>query len=100
MTIHQCRAEIDEIDAELLKLMNRRVELAMTVGELKRDGGLPLYDPRREEEIIRRAQHTNSGPLDEPAVIKLFRRIIHITRRIEAHHVEARLAPVQSSEVA
>lgn len=103
MTIQQCRAEIDAIDDELLRLTNRRVQLAMTVGELKRDAGLPLYDPKRESDIIAHAQRVNPGALDADSITELFRRIIHITRRIEARHVEAAAADtclqVQPQEV-
>lgn len=101
MTIKQCRAEIDAIDDALLSLMNRRVQLAMLVGELKRDAGLPLYDPSRESDIIAHAQRANPGPLDAVSITKLFRRIIHITRRIEARHVEAAHTPlkIQPQEV-
>lgn len=92
MTISQCRAEIDMIDDELLRLMNRRVTLAMTVGESKRTAGLPLYDARRERHIIERVHDSNVGPLDNEAVTKLFRRIIHITRTAEARHVDTQHA--------
>ncbi len=84
MTIEDWRAEIDAIDNELLQLMNRRAQLAVLVGALKRGAGLPLYDQEREAEVLKRACRANSGPLDAEAVTKLFRRIIRESRRVEA----------------
>jgi chorismate mutase/prephenate dehydratase len=44
MHIKDCREEIDRIDAELLRLLNRRALLALEIGELKARAGLPLKD--------------------------------------------------------
>ena len=48
MGIKEWRAEIDIIDNELLRLMNRRARLAVRVGRIKSSAGLPLADPERE----------------------------------------------------
>jgi chorismate mutase-like protein len=83
MTIEYWRTEIDEVDRELLRLLNRRARLAAKVGTLKRAAGLPLTDPEREQLVLRRLQQANTGPLDHRAINKLFRRIIRESRRVE-----------------
>jgi len=93
MDIEYWRTEIDEIDRELLRLLNRRARLAMKVGALKRARGLAFCDPERERLVLRTLQQANTGPLDQRAIIKLFRRIIGESRRIEAQIVE----PVKSA---
>jgi len=87
MDIEYWRMEIDQIDNQLLQLLNMRAALAVNVGVLKRAGGLPVIDPEREREILLRVQRCNTGPLDERAITKLFRRIIHESRQIEARTV-------------
>ncbi|HKZ78979.1 MAG TPA: chorismate mutase [Pyrinomonadaceae bacterium] len=84
MGIKEWRAEIDVIDNELLRLINRRVRLAVRVGTVKRRAGLPLSDPDREREVLARAQEINVGPLDDRAVARIFRRIIHESRRVQS----------------
>ena len=84
MNIEYWRAEIDEIDRELLQLLNRRARLAMKVGALKRTAGMPFCDPEREHIVLRTLQQANTGPLDQRAVAKLFRRIIVESRRVQA----------------
>jgi len=84
MNIEYWRTEIDEIDRELLQLLNRRARLAMKVGALKRTAGLPCCDPEREHVVLTTLQKANTGPLDQSAVAKLFRRIIVESRRVEA----------------
>ena len=97
MDIEHWRVEIDEIDDHLLRLLNMRARLAVKVGALKRIRGLPLTDQEREREVLLRVRRNNSGPLDERAVTKLFRRIIRESRRVEAH--TAANVPIQPHEV-
>lgn len=84
MDIDHWRKEIDDIDAELLRLLNMRARLAMKVGALKQAQHLPFCDPDRERTVLQRLQEMNAGPLDERAIDKLFRRIICESRRVES----------------
>ncbi|MCA1556215.1 MAG: chorismate mutase [Acidobacteria bacterium] len=88
MNIEDWRAEIDAVDRELLRLLNRRAQLGAKIGELKVAGGLPLCDPEREQYVLTRACQTNNGPLDERAVAKIFRRLIRESRRVQARAME------------
>lgn len=89
MDIEHWRKEIDEVDAQLLRLLNMRARLALKVGALKRAKKLPFCDPDREQYVLTRLQHLNTGPLDERAVYKLFRRIIRESRRIQTNVASA-----------
>ena len=41
------RVEIDAVDAQLLRLLNKRAKLAQRVGEVKQKYDQPLYRPER-----------------------------------------------------
>ncbi|HEU4872180.1 MAG TPA: chorismate mutase [Pyrinomonadaceae bacterium] len=84
MDIEHWRREIDDIDAELLRLLNMRARLALKVGALKQAADIPFLDADRERTVLQRLQEINDGPLDERAVGKVFRRIIRESRRLEA----------------
>jgi chorismate mutase len=84
MNIADWRAEIDEIDNELLRLLNERSRLALKLGESKRRAGLALCDREREREVVARVCRANRGPLDERAVTLIFRRIIRESLRAQA----------------
>ena len=83
MRIEDCREEIDRIDGELLRLLNRRARLALEIGELKARAGLPVKDEGREREVLSRSSNANSGPLGQNSVARIFRRIIRESRRVE-----------------
>jgi chorismate mutase len=89
MSIEDWRAEIDEIDDQLLRLLNMRALVAAKIGRVKRAAGLPLSDEERERQVVQRMQNGNAGPLDEGAVMQLFECIIRESRRVESAVVVA-----------
>src|SRR5258708_29360843 len=88
MEIENWRGEIDCLDNELLSLLNRRAQLALKVGESKKGSGLSVCDHTREREVTERMCSINTGPLDDRAIIELFRAIIHESRRIQIRSME------------
>src|SRR5712672_954632 len=83
MSIDDGRARIDELDSELLRLLNERARIALKVGESKKQAGASLCDHTREREVIERLSAANEGPLDDRAIVELYRAIIHESRRIQ-----------------
>jgi chorismate mutase/prephenate dehydratase len=83
MSIDDWRARIDELDGELLRLLNERAQIALKVGESKKEAGASLCDHTREREVIERLCAANGGPLDDRAIVELYRAIIHESRRIQ-----------------
>ena len=81
--ISRWRRRIDELDLELIRILNERAQCAIEIGKVKRQGNLAIYDPKREEEIVRMMQRQNHGPLDAQGVRRLFEMIIDESRRIE-----------------
>lgn len=61
MELSELRAELDAIDAQMLTLFERRMELSAAVAKYKKDQGLPVRDAIREEAILARAMDT-AGP--------------------------------------
>jgi chorismate mutase len=83
------RKRIGEIDQELVKLLNERSQCAVEIGHLKKQLGLPAWQPQREAEILRNVVKSNAGPLDDAAIRRLFERIIDEARSLERHSMES-----------
>ncbi|TRO82584.1 chorismate mutase [Desulfuromonas acetexigens] len=83
MTIDEIRVRIDELDRLLLKIFNERADLALQIGEIKKELGLAVYDPAREKRIFEAMQAANPGPLDNGAIVRMFERVIDESRRLE-----------------
>jgi len=83
MDISHWRKRIDEIDAQLAKLLSERSHCVIEIGKIKRQKQLPVYDPEREKEILERLLRDNRGPLENEALKRLFERILDESRRVE-----------------
>ncbi len=77
------RRRLDQIDDQLMKLLNSRSACAVEIGRIKRQIGMPVYQPEREKWILDRAERNNPGPLDSGAVRRVFERVIDESRRLE-----------------
>ena len=47
--LQEYRDEIEKIDEELAKLICKRMDVSLKIGQLKKDNNLSIYDPKREE---------------------------------------------------
>ncbi len=88
MDIEDWRREIDDIDLQVLKLLNKRAEYSIAIGDLKFERNLPVYSPEREKLIIERLIDKNPGPLTGDSVRRIFERIIDESRKLEKDECE------------
>ncbi len=78
-----CRDRIDDVDRRLIALLNERTCIVDEIGKLKRKLQLPIYEPRREDEVYRNVVKSNSGPLSPEALKRVFERIIDEMRTVQ-----------------
>lgn len=96
-TVANPRAEIDAIDAKILRLLNERAEIALRVGARKTDAAASLCDPNREREVLSRLRAENSGPLDNRAVENIFERVIDESLILQQRTYGRRHEPAQEN---
>ena len=87
------RDQIDGIDDTILELINRRLNLAKRIGDLKKGSGNRVVDSTRESEILRRLTAQNMGPLNPNVLHHIFIDIIAAARAIQASQRVAYLGP-------
>jgi chorismate mutase len=79
-----CRSQIEEIDLKLIALLAERVALGQRTRVLKQAVGLPILDPQREAEVIRRAVVAARGKsLPIEPVRQIFWHIVGLSRRAQ-----------------
>ena len=83
MNISDWRRKIDAIDTALLHLLNLRAEMAIEVGKVKDEQGLPLRVPVREKEILARLKTLNPGPFDGQAIDDIYQVILREATRLQ-----------------
>ena len=79
--IEKTRKSIDEIDEEILRLLSKRKNLAKEVGKLKESFGLPVFDKKREEEILNKiSKKAGELGLNINSVLDIFGAIFQNSR--------------------
>ena len=78
-----CRRRIDVVDLKLLELLNERTKIVEEIGRIKQNLTLPIYEPKREEQVFFNVTTNNRGPLTGEALKRIFERIIDEMRSIQ-----------------
>ena len=94
--LKELRDTLDNIDDEVLKLLNKRMETVHKVGELKATSGGAIYRPEREKDIINRLETQSisaNGALTRGAIEALFLEVFAISRNLELPENIAYLGP-------
>ena len=81
--IETLRSQIDDLDREIVKLLNRRARLGLEIGGAKARSGRPVSDDDREREVLVRVAMANDGPLPQDALLALYRQLIATIKRLE-----------------
>ena len=87
MDIADWRRQIDEIDRKLVELISQRARAAHEIGKLKRDIGMPIYEPNRERAVFENARRANKGPLPDRDLQRIYERIMDIMRAIQKEEI-------------
>lgn len=77
------RRDIDQVDAELIGLLERRVTLAREVGAIKGMDNRPYFTPERERQIYDRLEARGGQHLTGQQLIAIFREVISAARAAE-----------------
>lgn len=97
MNLEDWRGEIDEIDREIVKLIERRARVVRKIGEIKMTSRLPARDKLREIDVLRNIRTASTGGMSEVALVRIFSEIMRESRELQrtilersAEGVEAR----------
>lgn len=91
--LEKLRKEIDRIDLEIMRLLNERASLAISIGKIKKEERLAAHVPQREREIYERLEKENKGPFPNEALRVVFREIMSASLALELPLRVAYLGP-------
>ncbi|MDP2755805.1 MAG: prephenate dehydratase [Nitrospirota bacterium] len=92
--LKKLRREIDEIDDEILKLLNKRANIVIEIAHIKRNEKAKFYSPEREREILERLTALNKGPFPNDTLKVIFREILSASLSLEEPLKVACLGPL------
>ena len=86
--LSECRVLIDAVDLRILELLNERTSIVQEIGKVKQTLTLPIYEPKREEQVFANITSHNEGPLPNDAVKRVFERIIDEMRSVQQQRMQ------------
>lgn len=83
-TLEQLRERINAVDSQIVKLLAERVKIALALGYEKKRLGKEVYDPEREEVVMRGIRNLAVAEgLNPEDVEPIYRGIITVARRAQ-----------------
>jgi chorismate mutase len=86
--VRELRERVDSVDLELIEALSERARIVQELMVLKGEAGAPVYDPRREEEILQSVVERNPGPIYDSSMRDIFELILHRIRDLEIQRGE------------
>lgn len=81
--IESYRTTIDELDGKIVELLNARADQSLAIRALKPAAGMEsVYDPDREERIMRRLEGLSDGPMRAEDVRAIYATILKVMKQI------------------
>lgn len=93
MILNKLRHHINTVDKKIIRLLNERTKLALTIGKAKIKNGKSIYSPERETEVYNHLEKLNKGPLPKQALKSIYREIMSSALGLQKKLIVAYLGP-------
>ena len=80
--LKKLRKDFDEIDDKIVDLLNKRGNFAITIGNIKKNLKLEIYQPKREEELIERIKNKQTTFTKE-SMVAIWKEIISASKAVQ-----------------
>ena len=88
MDLLEIRNEIDGIDAQIVELYEKRMEVCKKVAQYKIETGKKVFDKVREEEKIKKVKSLATNDFNKMGVEELFEQIMSMSRKLQYQMLE------------
>ena len=87
-SLNETREKINSIDKEMARLFEERMKAAEAVAEYKKEHGLAIFDPEREEAVIKNGSEFISGDIYKEYYTNFQRSTMAISRAYQSRLME------------
>jgi chorismate mutase / prephenate dehydratase len=87
------RNKIDKIDSDILRFLNNRALLTLSIGKIKEKGKKPVFSPVRESDIYSKLLKLNKGPLKNDSLRSIYSEIMSASLALQGRLKIAYLGP-------
>ena len=83
MDLKELRKEIDAVDAEIVKLFEKRMEISERMAAYKQKAGIPVRDEKREKEKILNVQSLTHTEFNRQHIEELYTLLMSLSRQFQ-----------------
>lgn len=83
MILEEARKEINEIDKEIVKLLEKRFCTVLKVGQYKKENNLPVLDEKREARVIENCIDNLEDKIFSKQVEDIYRQVMNSCKELE-----------------
>lgn len=83
------RAQIDKIDSELISLMEKRMDVAKHIGEIKLKNGAQVLDEKRERKVLESRMEKVTQKEYEGIIEEFFVKVMALSRSVQQSLIDA-----------
>jgi len=86
-SLEDLRGLLRQRDEAIVSLLNKRAQISIQIGHLKRKSNSTVYDPVRENAVYDYLSRINKGPLPESMLKNIFSEILSASRLLQSSEV-------------
>ncbi|MDW5300129.1 MAG: chorismate mutase [Sedimentibacter sp.] len=83
MELDKARIEINTIDKEMVKLLEKRFNLVLQIGQYKKDNSIPVYDEVREKKVIESCVNNLENNMYSQHIEAIYKQIMNTCKELE-----------------
>ena len=85
MDLEECRREIDVLDRDLTKILERRMQVVAEVAAYKKEHHMEIYDPRRQ--VLDKIANLTVQKELSPYLRRIYQCIMDESKKYEREHM-------------
>ena len=87
MDLEECRREIDVLDRDLTKILERRMQVVAEVAAYKKAHHMEIYDPRRERQVLDKIDNLTVQKELSTYLRRIYQCIMDESKKYEREHM-------------
>ncbi|MEI0494740.1 chorismate mutase [Brachyspira intermedia] len=86
--LQELRKDIDRIDRQIVNLIDERMKVSLKVGETKKKYNAPIFDPKREKEVIAKKIELLENKELSSLITTIYNDIMYTSKQLQKHLID------------
>lgn len=85
--LEKLRSEIDDIDRELTKLFEKRIDIVLNIGDYKKNKNMEIFQEDREKQVLKNALSNLENIEYSEEIVRMLSCIMDISKDIQKEKI-------------